>query len=84
LTASNDPDNNIDSDGGDNNSIGIATAAAAAAVTTTVTATAVYVLCLQRRGKRHAGPLQWDVQSASILFAKSVGTRGMINMHNFT
>ena len=81
--AGSNPDNDVDSDGGDDDSIGIATATATAAMTTT-TATAVYVLCLQRRGKRHAGPLQWDVQSARNLFAKSAAKRGMTNMHNFT
>ncbi len=40
--------------------------------------------CWQRRGRRHAEPLQWDAQSARNLFAKSAGKRGMINMHNFT
>ena len=81
--ASNDPDNDIHYDGGDDDSIRIATTAATAAKTTT-TLTAVYVLCLQRRGRRHAKPLQWDVQSARNLFAKSAGKRDMINMHKFT
>ena len=39
---------------------------------------------VQRRGRRHAEALRWDVQSARSPFAKSAGKKGAINMHDFT
>ncbi len=39
---------------------------------------------VQRRDRRGAEPLLWDVQSAKNPLAKSAGKRGTINMHKFT